>query len=213
MVWCRPGPIDKPCALPPASGCPLHADKAANNVSEVPGSSAHVLPVIPDTRIIIIMKNFNRRDSHGHHGSQRRELTQHAHSHVHGSHVTTSLTLTSLTTLTTSINTFATTWCEAPTQFFYFSVHSGSVHVSAIHRTLTWSSGSLSCVCEHSCACSTQTANQHIVDSQFILLCSWWDSNFRPWGTHYGTCHMPSSETGKGHGLTPAGQHAITAIQ
>ena len=26
------------------------------------------------------MKNFNRRSSHGHHGSKRRELTQHAHS-------------------------------------------------------------------------------------------------------------------------------------
>ena len=30
--------------------------------------------------IIMIMKNFNRRDSHGHHGSKRRELAQHTHS-------------------------------------------------------------------------------------------------------------------------------------
>ena len=36
---------------------------------------------------LIIMKNFNRRDSHGHHGSKRRELAQHAHSH--GSHAFT----------------------------------------------------------------------------------------------------------------------------
>ena len=37
--------------------------------------------------IIIIMKNFNRCDSHGYHGSKRRELTQHIHSH--GSHAFT----------------------------------------------------------------------------------------------------------------------------
>jgi hypothetical protein len=38
------------------------------------------------------MKNFNRRNSHGHHGSKRRELAQHAHSR--GSHAFTH-TLTS----------------------------------------------------------------------------------------------------------------------
>ena len=34
-----------------------------------------------------LMKNFNSRDSHGHHGSKRRELVQHGHSH--GSHAFT----------------------------------------------------------------------------------------------------------------------------
>ena len=29
---------------------------------------------------MIIMKNFNRHSSHGHHGSKRHELAQHAHS-------------------------------------------------------------------------------------------------------------------------------------
>ena len=29
----------------------------------------------------VIMTNFNRRNSHGHHGSKRHELVQHAHSH------------------------------------------------------------------------------------------------------------------------------------
>ena len=28
------------------------------------------------------MKNFNRRDSHGHLGSKRRELAQHVHTHM-----------------------------------------------------------------------------------------------------------------------------------
>ena len=37
--------------------------------------------------IIIIMKIFNRPCSHGHHGSKRRELAQHAHEH--GSHAFT----------------------------------------------------------------------------------------------------------------------------
>ena len=40
----------------------------------------------------MIMKSFNRRSSNGHHGSKRRELAQHAHSH--GSHAFTD-TLTS----------------------------------------------------------------------------------------------------------------------
>ena len=33
--------------------------------------------------IIIIMKNFNRRNSHSHHGSKRLELAQHAHTFTH----------------------------------------------------------------------------------------------------------------------------------
>ena len=37
--------------------------------------------------INILMKNFNRRRAHGHHGSKRRELVQHAHSR--GSHAFT----------------------------------------------------------------------------------------------------------------------------
>ena len=32
-------------------------------------------------------------------------------------------------------------------------VHSGSFCVSIIHRNLTWTTGSLTCVCDHSCAC------------------------------------------------------------
>ena len=39
------------------------------------------------------MKNFNRRSSHGYHGSKRRELAQHAHSH--GLHTVTSTQLQS----------------------------------------------------------------------------------------------------------------------
>ena len=36
---------------------------------------------------------------------------------------------------------------------YYFSVHAGSFHVSIIHRTLIWNTGSLTCVHDHSCAC------------------------------------------------------------
>ena len=36
---------------------------------------------------------------------------------------------------------------------YYFSVHAASFHVSVIHQTLTWNTGSLLCVCDHSCAC------------------------------------------------------------
>ena len=59
--------------------------------------------------IIIIMKNFNRRDSHSHNGSMCWELAQHSHSH--GSHTFTH-TLTSTVTIT---------WCEAPAQLLFFS--------------------------------------------------------------------------------------------
>ena len=31
--------------------------------------------------VFLIMKNFNRHNSHGHHGLKCRELAQHAHSH------------------------------------------------------------------------------------------------------------------------------------
>ena len=41
--------------------------------------------------IIIVMKNFNRRSSHGHHGSKRHELAQHAH--ARGLHAFTHLQL------------------------------------------------------------------------------------------------------------------------
>ena len=36
---------------------------------------------------------------------------------------------------------------------YYFSVHAASFHVSVIHQTLTWNTGSLLCICDHSCAC------------------------------------------------------------
>ena len=47
------------------------------------------------------MKKFNSRGCHGHHGSKRRELPQHAVARIH-SH--------------TYINTVTTIVCEAPTQ-------------------------------------------------------------------------------------------------
>ena len=55
--------------------------------------------------MIIIMKNSNRRSSHGHRGSKRRERAHHAH--LHGSHAFTH-TLTPIQ--------YTTTLCEAPAQ-------------------------------------------------------------------------------------------------
>ena len=53
-------------------------------------------------------------------------------------------------------------------------VHAGSFRASAIHRTLTWTTGSLTCIRDHSLACvytrgfwGTPTASQHnIFDSE-----------------------------------------------
>ena len=101
------------------------------------------------------MKNFNRCSSHCHRGSKHCELVQLAHSH--GSYTfTRTLTSTQLQP------------CCVKRQVIYcFSVHAGSFHVSIIHQTLTWTTGSLSCVHDHSCAClyvrglGTPTASQH----------------------------------------------------
>ena len=59
-------------------------------------------------------------------------------------------------------------------------LHAGSLHVSIIHHTLTWTTGSLACVCDHSCTCvhtqglGTPTASQHNFDPEklTILFCA-----------------------------------------
>ena len=121
------------------------------------------------------MNNFNRLDSHGHHGSKRRKLVQHAHSH--GSHAFTHIL----------------TWTQlqprgAKRQLsYYLSVHAGSFRVSVIHRILTWTNRSLSCVRDHSCECvyprglGTPTASQHtIVDSEKLTTFSCAPGSLRP---------------------------------
>ena len=65
------------------------------NVSEIRGKNNTLSP----------MKNFNRHDSHGRHGSKRRE-------HSHGSHAVTHALY---------INAVTITWCEAPAQLLVFS--------------------------------------------------------------------------------------------
>ena len=54
----------------------------------------------PAIIIIIIIMNFNRRNSHGNHGSKRRELAQHARSR--GSHAFTHTLY--INTVTTTID-------------------------------------------------------------------------------------------------------------
>ena len=127
--------------------------------------------------IIIIMKNFNRRKSHGHHGSRRRTQTD---AHLHGSHAAFTHTLTS-----TQLQPLCTK-CQLNS---YFSVHAGSFRVSVIHQTLTWTTGSLTCICDHSCDVYVHTEVGH-TDSEsehFLLwkthkffLCSWRDLNLHP---------------------------------
>ena len=63
--------------------------------------------------------------------------------------------------------------------FCHFLVDAGSFRVSVIHWTLTWSTGSLTCVRDHAYACvytrglGTLTASQHnIFDSEKLTSCS-----------------------------------------
>ena len=70
-----------------------------------------------------------------------------------------------------------------------YKVHAGSLCVSIIHQTLTWTTGSLTCVRDHSYACGyTQRVGHNGSDSaqQFWLgkthkmfWCSWRGSNLR----------------------------------
>ena len=75
--------------------------------------------------IIIIMKNFNRCSSHGHHGSKRCKLSQQAHSH-------------GLYAFTHTLTATQLQLHGAKSQHsYYFSVHAGAFRVSVIHRALT----------------------------------------------------------------------------
>ena len=44
-------------------------------------------------------------------------------------------------------------WCKAQARLLFFTVHAGSFRVFIIHRTPTWTTGSLPCIRDHSCAC------------------------------------------------------------
>ena len=85
----------------------------------------------------------------------------------------------------------AVTESRYPTQIYY-KVHAGSFRVSIIHRTLTWTTGSVTCVRDHSYAClntrglGTPTASQRsIFDSEKLshnfFLCSFL-TGFEPRG-------------------------------
>ena len=105
------------------------------------------------------MKNFNRRNSCGHHGSKRHELAPHEHSH--GSHAFTN-TLTSTQLQPRGVKHQLS---------YYFSVHAGTFCVSVIHQTLTWTTGSLTCVHDHSCAwvyTHRSWAHWHRVSTTFL---------------------------------------------
>ena len=124
------------------------------------------------------MKNFNRRNSHGHHDSKRCELAQHAHTWITciHSHFTSTRYNHVVRNASSAIN---------------FSVRAGSFRVPVIYRTLTWTTGSLTCVRGHACACvytqglgtPTAACQHNIFYSEKLqkkFLCSWRDSNLRP---------------------------------
>ena len=77
--------------------------------------------------LLLIMKSFNIRSSHGHHGSKRRKLAQlTTHTHVDRTH--------SLTHVLTS--TQLQSRGAKRRLSYYLSVRAGSFRVSVIHRTL-----------------------------------------------------------------------------
>ena len=72
------------------------------------GKNAPKVAALQVLLILIIMKNGNRRSSHGHRGSKRRELA-----------VTRTLTWIARILSHTYINTVITTLCEAPAQLLH----------------------------------------------------------------------------------------------
>ena len=70
---------------------------------------------------------------------------------------------------------------------YYFSVHAGSFRVSINHRTLTWTTGSLSAyviilvhVYTHRGWAHWQWVSTTFLTQKNSFLCSWWDSNLHP---------------------------------
>ena len=95
---------------------------------------------------------------------------------------------------THSVTHFASTQLQprgAKRQLSYnLSVHAGSFRVSVNHRTLTWTTGSLTCVRDHYCACvytrvvghTDSESAQHfwLRKTNIVFLCFWRDSNHHP---------------------------------
>ena len=88
----------------------------------------------------------------------------------------------------------AATESRYPNAYSNYKVHAGSVRVSIIHRTLTWTTGSLTCVRDHSYACvyiQGGWAHPQRVSTTFLtrrnshkfFLCSWRGSNSGLWSS------------------------------
>ena len=119
------------------------------------------------------MKNFNKRDSHGHHGSKHPELVKHAHSH--GLHAFTHILY---------INTVTTTWCVAPAQLLFFSAcwvflcFRNPPNFDMDYRIFIMHTWSFLCVRVHMEVGHTDSESAHF--GLTFFLCSRWDSNLHP---------------------------------
>ena len=51
----------------------------------------------------------------------------------------------------------------------FLQVHAGSFHVSVIHQTLTWTTGFLMCIRDHSYACMYTRGLGTLTTSHFLL--------------------------------------------
>ena len=145
------------------------------------------------------MMNINRCNSHGHHGSKRRELAQHAHSS--GSHAFTH-TLTS---------TVTTTLCKAPAQLlqnleshFYFESTWGRGTKPEYPEKIPWDSLPVNMyyiLLEDNIQCTGWESNPHPP----ILVISSLGQEHAPRLTHWATdrrCFTPSQTWGAYQGDT-----------
>ena len=92
------------------------------------------------------------------------------------------------------------------THLSFCRVHAGSFHIAVIHWTVTWTTGSLTCVCDHSYACiytwglgTLQTVSQHNIsdlENSFNFSCS--PEGVQTWVTECWVWHYQLS-----HPVTP----------
>ena len=133
---------------------------------------------------MIMMKNFNRHSSHGHHGLKRHKLAQ--HTHTRGSHAFT-YTVTS-TQLQPRCAERQLSYNRIWNQIFILKVPEGYSEghnvVSSLFKINPWifvfkfvSDNRSLCVCV--CVCPSQVIPQKLLKSSLSNLAQW--KIFKPW--------------------------------